>query len=206
MRPALAWVRHPALGAAALAAIAVLAAGGALVGDAPAGGPERRLLWLDGERGAPALLSASLLVLAGLAAGLLAMELRDGGRTAWWAWALAILLPLLALDEALEIHERVSDRLGVGWLQLYVPVALVGAVAWASAARAAPSRRLLAALVVAAACWGSALALEHFEWPSEGGRARGYAAMMVVEEIVEMVGALLLWRAFAAWGGARRKA
>jgi hypothetical protein len=181
------------------AAIAVLAVGGALVGDRPDELLARRLLWLDGERNLPAAFSAFLLVGAGATAALVALRQRAAGRPVWWTVAFAILLPLLALDEALEIHERVSDRVGIGWVQLYIPVAVAACVVWVAAVRAASVRAIRAALVTAAACWALAMVLEYLEWPEDGSRADGYVPMMVVEETVEMLGSLLFWFAFAAW-------
>jgi hypothetical protein len=181
------------------AAIAVLAVGGALVGDRPDDLFARRLLWLDGERNLPAAFSASLLFGAGVTAAVVAVRRRAAGRPAWWTVAFAVLLPLLALDEALEIHERVSDRVGIGWVQLYIPIAVVACVVWVAAVRAAPVRAIRFSLVTGAACWALAMLLEYLEWPEDGSRADGYVPMMVVEETVEMLGSLLFGVAFATW-------
>jgi hypothetical protein len=195
--------QHVAAGLVLATAIVALAVGGALVGERPSDVLARRLLWLDGERNVPAAFSALLLVGAGATAAVVAVRRRYAGRACWWTVALAVLLPLLAVDEALEIHERVSDRVGIGWVQLYVPVAIAAAIAWAAALRAARTRAIRVALVAGAACWMLAMLLEYLEWPEDGSRADGYAAMMVVEETVEMLGSLLFWAAFAMWLGYR---
>lgn len=187
-------VRRRVLFVAAVA-IALVTAGGAW--RTLSQGPS--VLDLDGEANVPALASGLLLGFAALAAGLAARR-RPDARLA--LLCLAGLLAFMALDEVALVHERLERKTGVDWQLLYLPVVLAGAVGYLRVVLLA--HRIRAgrdALLLGAAAWVLAQALERLEW---GGGAQtaaevqarqampGYQVMMVFEEVAEMAGSLAL--------------
>jgi hypothetical protein len=154
-----------------------------------------RLFNLDGERNVPATFSALLWVCVAVLAFLVgnAQPHRQGR-----AWKLlSVPFFLLALDEFGEVHEHLQYYAGVDWQILYAPVALVGAVLWFVIAR-----RLRAlgtgfwAFVWATACIVAAQPLEALEIDSHANPRPGFRVMVVSEETLEMLAALLLGFAF----------
>lgn len=180
---------------------------------------DRRGPWdLELEYGYPALLDAALL--AGDAALCLAFWLVDGSRLPashhrreWLAAGLVITW--LVVDGSLAIHERVTptvqpwlDPFGVTapawlWVVPYAPLMAVGALTIRSLARTISRQDRLAGLapVLTLACWGGAVVVEPVGlalW--QESRPCLYTLAIVVEETLEIVGALLLLVAFARYG------
>lgn len=159
------------------------------------------LAWLDvnAERNVPTAWSASLLLLAAIAAGVLAVRGASGGR----GWSLvAATAGFLALDESLELHERlapagkavVGQLLHFAWV---VPGAAAGAVVGTLLLlrlRAQPAlvrRRLVLAGITYLT---GALLLETVSGVvlRHDGPREPYIAVTALEELLEMAGASLL--------------
>lgn len=131
-----------------------------------------------------------------------------GAHVGSWS-ALAVLLFVMAADEALSFHELLiplGDRFGLdgpfafAWVVPAIPVVVVAAAAFVPFLLHLPARtRLLMAL--AGACFvGGALGVEMVEgWylfeVSAGERSFGYTLLVGVEEILEMSAIALLLHA-----------
>jgi hypothetical protein len=142
---------------------------------------------LDGERTVPAALSS--LLLAASAAALLPLVRRRVGIA---AILFAALLTFAALDEAVEIHERIEGDVDRDWQLLYLPGFAATAALWlvvlGRLPQEGPSRLLF---VGSGAAWVAAQLLEAVQWDDEGPRP-AYSAMMVSEEMLEMAGSAAL--------------
>lgn len=171
------------LAGAGVIVIAALAALGVLYGD------EVRLVSLGAEFTIPAAVSGGILLMAALAA-VLASSLWPGPRAnARAAIALACLFALMALDEMFYFHERLETWTGIDWQVLYLPVALVGGVAWLMVLR-----RLLVyphaawLFVGGAVAWVASQGIELVQWD---GDVLVYPWLTFPEETLEMTGSLL---------------
>ena len=165
---------------AGLLVIATLVALGVLsgVGDHTRSGWER---WfdLDQEGTVPAAFSALLLLLAAGAA------LRSPFRAE--LAPVGVFFAVMALDEALSVHERVERWTGVDWQLVYAPVFVFAVVSWFRAASrmgADPRRDW----VLGAGFWAVAMVLEFLQWgPAIGVRE----TLVIFEEAAEMIGSLM---------------
>jgi hypothetical protein len=176
-------------------------------------------VWLDGEATLPGWFAASTLLLAAALAALIAAATGRGGRHRWHWWGLAAICALLSADEAAAVHELVGTRLedlpeAGGWLRYrWVIPGAVFVVALAAAygpflvaLPAATRRRLLAA---GALYFGGALGFEVIAARvAAAGRPTAtpwletpHLVLGVVEEALEMAGAILLVYALAAYAG-----
>ena len=152
-------------------------------------GPAVRILDLGHELTIPAAVSGGLLAAAALAAFIVArLGLRDGfGGVS--AVALGSFFVLMALDEMLYLHERLETVTGIDWQILYLPLVLVGAVAWLAMIRRLWSHPLAAALFASgAAAWLASQVFEAVQWD---GDVLVYRWMNVPEELLEMTGSAL---------------
>ncbi len=141
---------------------------------------------LDSEASVATWAAAALLWIA---AGVWVLAAASGWSR--WAWVWAAVLAWLALDEGNGIHERLERWSGVDWQLLYLPVLAVAWLAWVRIVRTTPRRQALG-IIGGGAAWALALALELVQnWGGEPIRASLYDPMMVAEETLEMVGALL---------------
>jgi hypothetical protein len=153
-----------------------------------------RLFNLDGERNIPAAFSGLLWVGNALLAFLIGRR-RRGAALAWYA--LAALLALLAIDEVAEVHEHLQYYAGIDWQLLYLPLALVAGVAWVAAGRWLYRVGVgLWPFVGATICGLLAQPLEALQIDSHSNPRRGFRVMVVSEELLEMLAALLLGIAF----------
>jgi len=108
-----------------LGAIVVLALLGVLDWKIGLPGPFQ----LGAEGGTSALFSTGLLVAAAALAVLLGTgRFAPGGLATWLA--LAAFLAFMAFDELLGVHEALERRTGIDWQLLYLPVVLLGGMAW----------------------------------------------------------------------------
>jgi hypothetical protein len=149
---------------------------------------------LDGERNVPAAFSGLLWLVVALLAYLAGRA--HGGRALAWK-ALAALFVLLAVDEVAEVHEHLQYYAGIDWQLLYLPVGLLAGVAWIVVGR--DLSRLGAgfwAFVGATVCGLVAQPLEALQIDSHANPRRGFRVMVVSEELLEMLAALLLTLAF----------
>lgn len=174
------------------AAIAVLGAAGVAAGLL-----DVQAFNLDGERNVPAVFSTLLLAAA---AGLVLVfsSTVHPGRPHRPGIVMAFVVAWMSLDEFAAVHEFLERRTGVDWQTIYLPLMLVAGVTWVvilRELRVAP--RAAVYWTIGASAWLVAQALEFFQW--DGDRhVRGYAAMMVPEELLEMVGSSFLGLAMLA--------
>jgi len=143
---------------------------------------------LDRERNVPAVFSTLLLAAA---AGLVLVysSTAHPGRLHLAGIVMACIFAWMSLDEFAAFHEFLEQRTRVDWQTLYLPVMLVAGGVWALILRefrVAP--RAAVYWVIGASAWFVAQTLEFFEWDAFDRPVRGYAAMMVTEEVLEMVG------------------
>jgi len=143
---------------------------------------------LDRERNVPAVFST--LLLAGAAGLVLAYSsTAHPGRLHHPGIVMAGIVAWMSLDEFAAFHEFLERRTRVDWETLYLPVMLVAGAVWVlilRELRVAP--RAAVYWVIGASAWFVAQTLEFFEWDAVDRPVRGYAAMMVTEEVLEMVG------------------
>jgi hypothetical protein len=142
----------------------------------------------DGEHNVPAVVSASFLGIAGIAAALWAC--REKGRGAWASRVLAILFLFMSADEFGQFHEKLERITGVDWQVLYVPI--MGIAAIASAVMLTRFTSTLARWLFCAggACWAIAGLLEILEFDSSDHHVHGYTLMILIEENLELLGGL----------------
>lgn len=142
---------------------------------------------LDAETNLPSAFSASILAAAAALAFLLG-AVRPGGARSWPWWGIGVLYAFMGADEWMQIHERLQDTTGVPWLELYIPLFVIGGSAWLVLIRRVapyPPARLL--LIAGAAAWIVAQANEKVQWHGSHP-ASFYKLSMVVEEILAMSG------------------
>lgn len=149
--------------------------------------PSWQLANLDAEASVGTTVSATLLWIAAVAWLLVGVLVRPH-RAVVWTWAGTLVF--IALDEGVAIHEKLERWSGIDWQALYVPVMAAGAVAVWRVIRfdlRSPSSRLLIATFAA---WAVVLALELIQnWGGEPLGASLYDPTMIIEEVLEMVGA-----------------
>ena len=176
-------------------------------GGAPFEGYERLMdvVSVDEETTVPSWFSASLLLLC-------ALLLLDVARTArarrdrWrYHWALLTLVfAYLSADEGSRLHEigtSVVEMAGIdtglrfSWVLVALPVAAVFALAMVPFLLALPRRTALLFVLAGCVYVGAAAGLEVVGSAvaplEEGSTTAGYAALTSVEELFEMVGAIL---------------
>jgi hypothetical protein len=143
----------------------------------------------DAEKSVPAAFTAGIMI-----------------ATAYWAWrwatrvaarsglVFAALFTYLGVDDWRELHEWLEWKTGVDWQVLYLPLVAVGGIAFLMMLRRlAECPRFIRGLWIAgAAVIAGALALEQVQWDSADVRVSGYSALMVVEEVLEMIGPALM--------------
>jgi hypothetical protein len=169
------------LAIAAVALISLFAILGAIIKANDPGGLFQRLFELGGERNAPALFSAALLVFAAGIAYLLSSAESEASR---WR-LLAGLYIFIALDETFWVHERLQLWTGVDWQVLYLPVAAAAVVIYLRVLPLVWPNRVTRAMFLAGTfAWA-------FVWLMEALRRVKFFWIGPSEEIAEMVGSLL---------------
>lgn len=170
------------LAAVVLLVVGVFAAGGVLARlDIPG------TAWfdLDAERQGAATFSALLLLAAG-ASTVVAWATGAAGRA---VLPVGVVLVLMAVDEYWAVHESVEESLGIDWQLLYLPVFAVAGICFLVALRqswASPAFRTV--WTAGALCWVVSQVLELLQWSGDVQRPGIYVAMMIPEELLEMVG------------------
>jgi hypothetical protein len=147
---------------------------------------------LDGERNVPAIYSAALLFSVAVLALLVGRLDPAPGLPYLWV-ALSALFVFVSADEFGEIHERLERILGIDWQILYSPIAVVALVLWVFVARRL--RQIGAGfwlLVVGTACGIVSQVAEAVEYGPGDERIAAFNEIMVFEELLEMVQALLI--------------
>lgn len=167
-----------------------------------------RIFDVDAEGNVPTWLTSVILLICAIA-------LWDRGRSAdrWrrhWR-ALAMGFGYLSLDEVAQLHDRgrvlaemlVETRgiLTFGWVIFAAPVLVVVALAYLRFLRALPGPTRTLVLAAAVAYVGGAFGLElvgGWVWDTGGGRNTvPYLLVTSAEELLEMLGGVLLLRALA---------
>lgn len=146
---------------------------------------------LDLENSTASAFSAFLLLLAAAASVLVAAS--RSCRGARWPWLLAAAgLTTLAVDERRMIHERLESAAATDWQVLYLPIFVAGGVLGVVLFRQLRISRLAPHLFLgAASLWGLAQILESVQWDGDQ-QTDHYEELMVVEELAEMSGSLVL--------------
>ena len=147
---------------------------------------------LDGERNVPAIYSAALLFSVAVLALLVGRLDPAPGLPYLWV-ALSALFVFVSADEFGEIHERLERILGIDWQILYSPIAVVALVLWVFVARRL--RQIGAGfwlLVVGTVCGIVSQVAEAVEYGPGDERIAAFNELMVFEELLEMVQALLI--------------
>ena len=188
-------------GAVVVMSLAVTVAAWRLQVAVPGSAPIAALEWFDvnSERNVPTAWSTLLLLSSAVTAALLAVRSRSGS-----GWVLvAVTCAVLALDEAVELHERLGglgasvadDRLHFAWVVPGGALACLVGLALLRALRRQPlvvRRRLL---VAGAVYLTGALVLETVSGQAlrlHGAGGKAYTLVTSVEEGLEMAGASLL--------------
>lgn len=154
-----------------------------------------RLFNLDGERNVPSGFSALLWVSVATLAFLVGRAQPLAAGRAWKL--LSVPFFLLAVDEFAEVHEHLQYYAGIDWQILYAPLALAGAVLWVVIGRRLRDLGTgFWAFICATACILAAQPLEALEIDSHANPRPGFRVMVVSEEMLEMLAALLLGFAF----------
>lgn len=161
--------------------------------------PNTNPFQLDNEYNVPAFWSFGVLLFSASVALLAGVSESSAAAGAFGAFVL-----FMAVDELLGIHESLERSTGVDWQTLYAPVVLVGAIAalllMRRFGRGLP--RLL--LFAGGAAWFVAQFLEAVQW--DGDRpVHGYYAMVIPEELFEMLGSLLFGLAVLVWARSRHR-
>ena len=147
---------------------------------------------LDGERNVPATYSAALWFAVAVVALLLGRIDPAPGLPQVWA-GLAIFFVLVSADEFGEIHERLERIVGIDWQILYSPVALIALVLWLFVARRLREIGVGLGLLLLGTVGGIASQVaEAVEYGPSDERIGAFDELVVFEEVVEMVGALLI--------------
>lgn len=153
--------------------------------------PDWGLANLDSEVSAATFFSATLLWATAFWWLLVAMTVRPRARAIWVWWA---VLAWLALDEGSAIHEKLERWSGIDWELLYIPVMVLGGLAWWGVFRRYWDQSPIAALLAAGAgVWIAVLVLELVQnWGGAPVRAEIYVPTMITEEALEMIGSAVL--------------
>jgi hypothetical protein len=147
---------------------------------------------LDGERNVPATYSAALSFSVAVLALLVGRLDPAPGLPYLWV-GLSALFVFVSADEFGEIHERLERIVGIDWQILYSPIAVVALVLWVFVARRL--RQIGAGfwlLVVGTACGIVSQVAEAVEYGPGDERIAAFNELMVFEELLEMVEALLI--------------
>ncbi len=150
--------------------------------------------YMDTEGVLPAKFSAALLLGAGLVSALAGLSL-EGVRGRWWLF-LGAFFAFMGIDEWRAFHENLETSVGVNWQYLYLPVILLGGIAWLIVLRDMLWARLSVALFVCGAlAWFVAQVFEAIQWdlaaPGSEEDVLIHPGLVPPEEILEMAGSAM---------------
>ena len=153
---------------------------------------------LDGERNAPSTYSAFLWTCLSVLALLVGRaEPRPRAARVWQALSLPLLL--VAADEFGEIHERLERITGIDWQILYSPLGLVAVVLWVVLGRRLRELQAGFGLFVAGTvCGFVSQVVEAVEYGPHDREVSAFDELVVIEELLEMVAAVLVGLALLA--------
>ena len=147
---------------------------------------------LDGERNVPATYSAALWFSVAVLALLMERIDPESGLPLLWG-GLSAFFVFVSADEFGEIHERLERIAGVDWQILYSPVALIALVLWLFVVRRLRQIGVGVGLLMAGTVCGIASQVaEAVEYGPGDERIAAFDELVVFEELVEMVGAVLV--------------
>ncbi|WP_299040072.1 hypothetical protein [uncultured Pseudokineococcus sp.] len=203
---ALLWLLLPIAVLLVLASFSATLVGLASAGTDPFVGYERLMaaLAVDAETTIPAWFSVSLLLLCALLLVDVARTTRlEGSRWRWHWAALAVVFAYMSMDEGSRLHETgssvleaagIDTGLRFGWVALAIPVMLVFLVLMIPFLLALPRRTALRFVLAGTVFVGGAVGMEFaggWAWDTAGEQSALYAGISSVEELLEMVGAIL---------------
>lgn len=147
---------------------------------------------LDGERNIPATYTAALFFSVAVLALLLGRIDAAPGSSQLWV-GLSAFFVFVSADEFGEIHERLERITGIDWQILYSPIGVLALVLWFFVTRRLRSIGAgLLLFAVGTACGIASQVAEAVEYGPGDERIKVFDELVVVEELLEMVGALLL--------------
>ena len=147
---------------------------------------------LDGERNVPATYSAALWFSVAVLALLMERIDPEPGLPLLWG-GLSAFFVFVSADEFGEIHERLERIAGVDWQILYSPVGLIALVFWLFVVRRLRQIGVGVGLLMAGTVCGIASQVaEAVEYGPGDERIAAFDELVVFEELVEMVGAVLV--------------
>jgi hypothetical protein len=147
---------------------------------------------LDGEKDVPSTYSAALwFSLAVLSVLLGRVESAPGDARLWFA--LSALFVFNSADEFGEIHEHLEYYTGIDWQILYSPVALIAVALWLLVCRRL--RRIgtgFGLFILGTVCLIGSQVVEAVEYGPGDKRISAFNELVVFEEVMEMLGAVLV--------------
>lgn len=161
--------------------------------------------------------SAVLLLAAASVAGVAAWASRTRDRWRWHWWVLAATFCYLSIDELVRLHEKASGHVSqvveptgifaFGWWIVAAPLVAVFAVAYLRFLRALPAK-VGGLIVLAGGLYvGGAIGMEIVgSWLSDAQGTTlspGYLLVTTVEEMLEMIGAIVFLHAVATYANSR---
>lgn len=165
-----------------------------------------RLFNINRESSIPTWYASSLLLACAILLGLIAHNqyVRQAGERRYWI-GLALIFLFLSIDEAAEIHERLTQPLQAvfnaggplffAWMIAYIPLVLVFGVVYFRFWLRLPPRTRRLFLLSGVLYLGGAVGVEMIGsniWYQDGGTSLFYSTIGTIEEFLEMLGAATL--------------
>ena len=147
---------------------------------------------LDGERNVPSVYAATLWFSVAVVALLLGRVDTEPGLRRMWI-GLSALYVFLSADEFGQIHERLERITGIDWQILYLPIGVLASVLWLFVARRLSQIGTGFALLVGGSiCIVISQVVENIEYGSGDQRVAHFNALVVLEELLELIGVLVV--------------
>lgn len=165
-----------------------------------------RLFNINRESSIPTWYASSLLLICAILLGLIAhiKFLRQESHRRYWA-GLALIFLYLSIDEAAEIHERLTEPLQTAfntsgplyfaWMVVFIPLVVIFGVVYFRFWLNLESRIRKLFLLAGVIYIGGAVGVEMIGsnlWYADGGTSLFYSTIGTIEEFLEMLGAATL--------------